>query len=449
MVRSPLGDPDFDEENPLGDAALMQPSPEDRIADWIEASVFAKNRPGLTLQLCHYSQAGEVGIHEWLWPDDLDQQEASSIATMIYTHANEDAENHDSPASRYSINLLDKTGRRVSRVLFRIAREDMDPSRMPGGESEVPHTAEGHVAQAYRHNEQLMRMNLAMQLSTARQNLMLHQELGATRTQLHKQQIEAVELFQNMKDREILRKIMYGKHQRTEMVKDAALGLVMKFAPHVAQRIGLMTDDEAAQLQTTDAVSDWLAAMPEDEARRMIAGTADPAKRNAFERAWIMAKKRAAARAAKSALSGAAQPPQLQGSNTNAAAAKTPEASSEIQFTAEESGPLNKTTLVVLNLLIEVDDTIFAMVMPRIPPEAHVEIKSIRERVRAEGHTALSADEWRAAVMSQRPHVITMLKTASDQDIMLLLTQISNAAHKLIVQQAHKIVRDKVKAAAA
>ena len=445
-----LPPPDIEGDELAGDLGIMPPSPEERIAEWVETGVISRNKPNATLQLCHYSMNGEVAVQEWRMLEDFADQDGSSVATTIYGHAAEDAENQQSPSSRYSVNALDSSGRRFTRIIFAVTPESMDPGRTMGGESEERHTQEGHLAQSYRHTEQFARMMLAVQLTTARQSIELHRELGATRTQLHKQQIESVELFQNMKDREAMRQIMIGKHKRAEMVKDAAMGLVMKFAPHVAQRIGLMTDDEAAQLQTTDAVSDWLAAMPEDEGQRMISGITDPIKRKAFERAWIMAKKRAAARAAKAALSGRPAPGQLPAGNTNGAAAGGAAAQpTPIQFTAEESAPLNKTTLVIINMLIGIDDAIFAMALPRIPQEAHEQITSIRNRVRSDSHTALSGDEWRSAVVELRPHVIKMLSTISDQDVLLLLTQIDNAGHKLTVQQALKIVRDKFKAAAA
>lgn len=443
--------PGGDEDGLEGDMGLMPPSPTQRIAEWIESTVFPRNKHSVTIQLCHWSMNGEMPAREWQMSEDFAEEDPASIAETVYGYASEDAGNQESPSARYSVNALDSNGRRFARVIITVEQEGLDPGagRM-GGESEERHTQEGHLAQSYRHTEQFARMALAMQLSTARQNLELHRELGTTRTQLHQQQIQAVELFQNMKDREMLRKVVMGKHQRAEMVKDAAMGLVIKFAPHVAQRIGLMTDDEAAQLQTSDAVSDWLAAMSEDEARRMIQGTPDAAKRQAFERAWIIAKKRAVARAARAALSGKAAPTQLgSGAAANDASAAKPAEDKGIQFTAEESMVINKTTLIVINLLISVDDTIYGMVLPRVPAGAHEEINGIRQRIKSEGDLALSKNEWQAATVNLRPYVIKMLGDASDQDIRLMLTQIENPNHKLTVQQAHKLVGDKLKATAA
>ena len=442
------------EDGMLGDdMGLMQPSPEERIAEWVETSVFPRNKHSATIQLCHWSMSGEQPVHEWPMAEEFAQEDPSSIAATVYGCAVEDAESQQSPSSRYSVRALDSTGRSFARVIVNIAREELDPGRTMGGESEERHTQEGHLAQSYRHTEQFARFALAMQLSTGRQNLELHRELGTTRTQLHQQQIQSVELFQNMKDREALRQIMIGKHKRTETMKDAALGLVMKFAPHIAQRIGLMTDDEAAQLQTTDAVADWLAVLPEDDARRMIQNTPDPAKRQAFERAWIVAKKRAAARAARAALSGTAPAQIAGGAAVGAAGTSTGStavaADKGMQFSKEESVPINQTTLIVLYLLLSVDEAIFTMVLPRIPEAAHAEIRALRERVRAEGDGALTQAVQLAAVVSLRPHVVKMLCEATPQDVMLMLSQVDNPGHKQTVREAHKLVQDKLKAAAA
>ncbi len=455
--------PGLDEEDPLGMAG-MGPSPEDRLRDWIEQTVFTRGAPGTLLQLCHCSMNGEVPTMQWNWPEDFEQQGAASIATTIYGHAEEDA-NEQQSVARYAVNASDAAGRRFARIMFRISPADLDINAARAGDTEMPHTQEGHVAQAYRHVETLMRMNLAMQLSTARQNTDLHQELGRTRTQLHQQQIQSVELFQNMKDRTTMREMMLSKHNRGETMKNMAMGLVVKFVPHIAQRIGLITDEEHAQMHTTEAVVNWMASMSEEHGRTMMDAITDPNERAAFERAWISAKKRAAAHAARAALSGKPAAPQLGGGATGtaagavgAAAATTAVAGAAVAaansagaaqqpapivFSAEESVPLTATTIALLHLLLNVDDAVFEVVLPRVPAAGQQEVRALHQRIYTEGHKP-SADEWRSIVVNVRPFIIEMLAAASSQDIVMLLTQIDSATHKLAVQQAHTIVRRKL-----
>jgi hypothetical protein len=444
----------LEDEDPMGMPG-MGPTEEERIAGWFENEVLIRNQPKLALQLCHMTNSGESVINEWA-NEDLEGHDPMSVASTIYGFAVEDAQEMTSVA-RYVIIALGDQGRRFARVAFRITPDELQ--RAQGGETENPSTPEGLLSQTYRHNEVLARMGAATHMQTMRQNTELLVELRATRTEAALQQIKSVELFQNMKDRQMLRDVVWGQHKRKEQMHalafNTAVGALMKFGPDLARRLGFVTDEEQAALQTTDAVSNWLAAMTEEQAIKMMAGM-DPKQKAVFEKAWVGAKRRAAGATARAAITGrltkqlevgttgsaadgsgitngnGAAHGDANGATNGTSAVATGDAAASsttsIELTTDEVRLLGRVTTRVLDLLAGLEEgPALDMVLVRVPPAMKDDVLWSRQWARDRQETQSKTpptNEEKARLMNLRGVVVQLLSTLSELEIGMMLGQI-------------------------
>jgi hypothetical protein len=452
---SVLGGMGLDDEDPLMMDGLG-PSEDGRIAQWLDESILPRNQEQLVLQLLHHSSSGGGIVQEWR-ADDFENTDSMSIATEIYGQAVDDA-NEQTSVSRYMITALDNTGRQFGRFIFRVTPKELQQGA-GNGETEDPGTPQGHLSQAYRHSEVFARMMAGTALQTQRLNMELVRENRAIRADATRRQVEMIDLFEKMKDRKMMRDVMWGKHIRKErmasMAFNSAVGAIMKFGPDLAKRLGFVTEDEQSQMQTIDATTNWLAAMPEAQIKTMIANAGTDKERQLLEKAWVSSKKRAAGTAAKAALTGAIAKQMSTGeaaTSTSAQPAQGAQPAAEsgtIRLAKDEIKLLNSATAMIMNVVATLDGMALDVVMGRIPEEAHEAVKQLREDTRRFADmTSEEQSAYKKALMELRGVVVQMLITLSEQEISMITSQMPEN-YRDTINKVHKIVHERVGAKAA
>lgn len=459
VMPSPPQMPDFPEgQDAFGGMIDMGPSEEERIANWIE-SVFAKDKPNLNLRLCHMvGGGGQVPIRDWTYKELAGEEDPTSIADTIYACASEEADTMTSVA-RFAV-IAASGPKSFSQISFRITPEAL--ANGTGGETEEPGTAGGLLAQTYRHNEMLFRMHAAQAMQTQRQNSELHATMAKIQSDYVAQRIKGVELYENMKDRKIQRDIVYGKHLRKEKIASMTFGMatnaIMRFGPDLMRRVGLVSDEDKAIFQSQDAVVDWLAAMPDAEAKIWIEKS-DPKQREIFEKAWVGAKKRAAGAAAAAALTGLAQPKALgesQSAPQQSGVQPSPPTSGAdepaIELTADEIKLLNRTTSVMLKLLAGLEGMMLDIVMSYIPTATRDEVRASRVEYIERQSTGKSREspgkDWQLRLLKLQGAVISTLGRLDEAASLVLFSHIPEE-HRDDVKKMQAIIQERMKPATA
>ncbi len=269
-------------------------SPEEKLTRWLEERVFTKNIPGLTFVLKQKTRDGETNAVTWD-ADEIEGQDPSSIATMIYQAAEQDAQDQQA-FTRYAVHAM-RPGdlQSFTRCYFSVMPENADTA---GADTEPGHLAEGHMAQAHRHAEVFARMMISQTAEWMHDAREEKRELRNAAARAVTQRIEMIDMYEKLQDRQLMRSIVLGRVKRKEEMKEKALGFVMQFLPDVLMKFDIMPGESKAQLETVNGLMNALCSIRPEQLPALMEELT-PDQQTAVGGAYSRAKKTEANRIAK------------------------------------------------------------------------------------------------------------------------------------------------------
>lgn len=365
----PPGDDDGVDGMPLD---MMGPDETGRVAEFLTDCYSV----GPVAELALHQVAGgtHTMIRDWSGPELAEATDAQGLAGEIVSVAQEDCEHAGLPVGRYVVSAMRQSGGpAIRRCFFTVKGPAFN-----GATFADEYGGEAIAAQQMRHNEAILRLALGGQSAVARTLMLMNHELMADARDAKRAQLQAVELREQMLDRQAERGLALRREQLSVDRRERMYRIVESYVPHVAHRLGLPTSPAMQQLTA-------------------VAG--------------------------------------------NGTASNGARPAGAVDLDAEQIARLHRVTAHVLGWVAGLTDDALALALARIPAEARDDVRAARDyvRTRAEqtrdgGEPPPADDEGKRRILALRGHVVQMLAAMSDGEMDVVLAQLDERVRADVAQ---------------